>query len=1113
MNRIILSFLSLLLIFFSLDANAQRTCASHEHLMQQLSQHPEMLQARNKIEAFTKQYAKSQKNALQKTTTVIYNIPVVVHVLYNTTTQNISDAQIQSQIAVLNADYQKLNTDISLVPSVFSSLTTDCQIQFCLAQRDPNGAATTGIIRKSTTMTSYSADNDNAKYTSTGGDNAWPATSYLNLWVVPQITSGGQPGILGYAQFPGGTAATDGVVIGYNYFGNTGTVSSPYNKGRTATHEVGHWLNLYHIWGDDGGACTGTDNVGDTPNQGSENYGCPTFPHVTCSNGPNGDMFMNYMDYTDDACMYMFSAGQKTRMHSVLTTGGARASLASSLGCVPPSTTSCTVPTGLTTTSVATTTATLNWAAVTGATGYNFQWKTNASTTWTTVSNLSGTTYSLSGLTAGTTYNFQVQTICSSSSSSAYSTPLNFTTTATSTCNLPSGLAAGSVTTTSAALSWAAVIGATGYNLQWKTNTATTWTTVSNLIGTTYNLTGLTAGTTYNFQLQTICSSSSSSAYTTPVNFTTTATITCNIPSGLAAGSVTTTSAALSWATVAGATGYNLQWKTNAATTWTTVNNLTGTTYSLTGLSASTTYNFKVQTICSATSTSAYATAVNFTTLTASVCNAPSGLIAGSITYNSATLSWAAVTGATGYNLQWKTNAATTWTTVSNLTGTTYSLAGLTAATTYNFKVQTICNATSTSAYATAVNFTTTTQSCSAPSGLAASNITTTGATLTWTSVTGVTGYNLQWKTNSATTWTTISNLTTPTYALSSLTASTTYNFKVQSICSSTLTSAYATAVNFTTTTPSPCSAPTGLIASGITSNTVTLGWTAINGAVSYKLQYKKSTATAWTTVSGVTATTYSLTGLTAGTIYNYQVATVCNSASLSASTASTFTTGALCADVYESNNTIATAFVIAANTTIMAKIGTASDKDYYKFSNTTSAPNIKVLLTNLPFDYDLKLYQPNGTTLIATSANTGTTSESVIYNTTTIGTYYACVYGFNSAYSNSSCYNLTAQISASNFRTAQPVINEKTNEEGVSIFYPNPAQTEVSFDYFSIENQDVNIDIYDQSGRLALHSSIHLNEGVNQPKIDVTNLPTGFYVTRLITSQGSISSKLMIQK
>ena len=138
---------------------------------------------------------------------------------------------------------------------------------------------------------------------------------------MPEIQEGGMTGILGYAQFPGGPAATDGVVIGYHYFGTMGTAQYPYNKGRTLTHESGHWLDLYHIWGDDGSACWGSDQVDDTPNQGGENYGCPSFPHPSCTNV--SDMYMNYMDYTDDACMNMFSKGQKMRMLAAMNTSRA----------------------------------------------------------------------------------------------------------------------------------------------------------------------------------------------------------------------------------------------------------------------------------------------------------------------------------------------------------------------------------------------------------------------------------------------------------------------------------------------------------------------------------------------------------------------------------------------------------------------------------------------------------------------------------------------------------------------------------------------------------------------------------------------------------------------
>jgi hypothetical protein len=129
--------------------------------------------------------------------------------------------------------------------------------------------------------------------------------------------------LLGYAQFPGGPVRTDGVVILYSAFGTLGAAASPFNLGRTATHEVGHWLNLRHIWADTLG-CGGTDHVQDTPNAKGPNYGKPKFPHITCNNGPSGDMFINYMDYVDDDSMFMFTLGQVTRMNATLA--GPRAS-------------------------------------------------------------------------------------------------------------------------------------------------------------------------------------------------------------------------------------------------------------------------------------------------------------------------------------------------------------------------------------------------------------------------------------------------------------------------------------------------------------------------------------------------------------------------------------------------------------------------------------------------------------------------------------------------------------------------------------------------------------------------------------------------------------------
>ncbi len=251
-------------------------------------------------------------------------IPVVVHVVYKTSAQNISDAQVKSQIDVLNADFRKKNPDTSTVPAPFQPLVDDARIEFELATVDPDGNPTDGIDRVSTTNNSFT-DDDGVKSTASGGADPWPSDRYLNIWVC-QLAS-----FLGYAQFPGGPAATDGVVILHSAFGTTGTAAAPFDLGRTATHEIGHWLNLRHIWGDDGNGCSGSDFVADTPNQAGPNYGTPAFPSVSCSNGPNGDMFMNYMDYVDDVAMVMFSQGQVNRMQATLD--GTRSSIGTSTPC------------------------------------------------------------------------------------------------------------------------------------------------------------------------------------------------------------------------------------------------------------------------------------------------------------------------------------------------------------------------------------------------------------------------------------------------------------------------------------------------------------------------------------------------------------------------------------------------------------------------------------------------------------------------------------------------------------------------------------------------------------------------------------------------------------
>ncbi|MFM8949463.1 MAG: M43 family zinc metalloprotease [Bacteroidota bacterium] len=315
-KTLLLSLLAIFQLTATQSSHAQKVnrCGVVEHEQWLQNQNPKRASQRERFDQVVNEYA--NRLISSKTTMPNITIPVVVHLVYKTNAQNISDAQILSQIDVLNQDFNRLNPDTANTPAPFKPIAGIANITFCLATVDPTGNPTTGIERRLTTVNSFNT-NDAVKAFSTGGLDAWDPSQYFNIWV---CNLGG--GLLGYAEFPTNQLSnTYGVVIGYNYFGNIGTLSPPYDLGRTATHEVGHCFNLFHIWGDDGTGCTGSDQCADTPNQADENYTCPGFPSISCNNGPNGDMWMNYMDYSDDACMNMFSAGQVARMLAVVNNG------------------------------------------------------------------------------------------------------------------------------------------------------------------------------------------------------------------------------------------------------------------------------------------------------------------------------------------------------------------------------------------------------------------------------------------------------------------------------------------------------------------------------------------------------------------------------------------------------------------------------------------------------------------------------------------------------------------------------------------------------------------------------------------------------------------------
>jgi hypothetical protein len=404
MRKIYYFVLSILLM--SHAGWAQRNCPTTVDFSVMQSQNPSRYQRFMSIETFTSNYIQSSGGAnyrLADPNGVIV-IPVVVHVLHRNeavgTGLNISQAQIQSQIDVLNEDFRRMNADRINTPAAFTGVAADYNFEFRLACQDPNGHPTNGVVRRFTNRTGFqfvaNADgtaNETSmgiKMTSISGSDPWPTDRYLNIWVC-NFTDG----TLGYGTFPADFATNpnvDGVVINTTSMGRTGNVAAPFDRGRTATHEVGHWLNLFHVWGD---AFCGDDLVADTPTQQQPNFGCPAFPHRTCGNTTNGDMFMNYMDYTDDVCMNIFTNDQSLRGRALFAAGGPRGNFVDNYFRIqqPTSTINCSAPIRLTNPNCLAATWTVVSGPATLSASSNSQTTITANGTGTVVLRASGGNY------------------------------------------------------------------------------------------------------------------------------------------------------------------------------------------------------------------------------------------------------------------------------------------------------------------------------------------------------------------------------------------------------------------------------------------------------------------------------------------------------------------------------------------------------------------------------------------------------------------------------------------------------------------------------------------------------------------------------------------------
>jgi len=750
-----------------------------------------------------------------------------------------------------------------------------------------------------------------------------------------------------------------------------------------------------------------------------------------------------------------------------------------------------TSPGNLSSGNTSTSSTTVSWSAVSGATGYEVQFKRTTSGSWSVaVASTTALSWSLTNLSSGITYDWRVSAKCPDGAGPFSQS--QFTSAAPEACNVPGNLGVSNINTSSATVSWGAVSGAFNYSVEYKLSSASTWTTMNPMSATSYNFSGLSSGTTYEWRVKTNCTSGTSGYIASSFSTTSPA---CNAPDDLSANNPTVSGVTLSWGAVSGAVNYRLEYKLTTSSTWILVSGtLSSTTYNLSNLSSSSNYDFRVRTNC-ASASSAYTTS-SFATATP-VCNPPSGLTTSSITSNSASLNWGATSGAVGYTLEYKLNTSSTWTSVpGNLSATSYSLTNLNASSNYQWQVKTNC-ATGSSGF-TAGSFTTSAPPlCNAPTGLSVGSVTTSSANISWAAVSGAINYTVEYKHSATSTWLAVpGGQTTTSITLNGLNASSAYDWRVKTNCSQGTTSGYSTSSFSTAAVVQPCNAPGNLSATGITTNGATLNWGTASGASNYSIQFKLSTASTWTSVNGtMTGSPYALTGLTSGSVYNWQVKSNCVSTS-STMTQSTFTTLSnavnACpgsADVVE-NGTRTAAPSISLNTTVLGKIFPSGDNDYYKFVLTTGG-SISCSLTNLPADFDLRIVNTVGTT-VGLSQKSNLTNEMVTVSLNA-GTYYARIYGWGTANHATLCYSLKIQSGSSATDSPESPLGIHSTNELITTVFPNPVQSELNFDIQGLDAA-ARVTVLDVQNKQLIQTVTKTN--LNQ--LNVSHLAPGFYILRV---------------
>jgi Secretion system C-terminal sorting domain/Fibronectin type III domain len=605
----------------------------------------------------------------------------------------------------------------------------------------------------------------------------------------------------------------------------------------------------------------------------------------------------------------------------------------------------------------------------------------------------------------------------------------------------------------------------------------------------------------------------------------------CSAVTGLNTSGITSGTATLNWAAATGAVGYDVDYKLTGSNIWIiAATNTTATSVNIAGLNAAAVYDYRVRRKCTS-SYSAY-TAAQFSTLASATCNAPLSLNTNSIGASSVTVLWAAITGATSYQLEYKLNSAPTFTVYNSaLASTSANITGLTAGSLYQWRVKTNCSAAS-SAYSASEFTTAAAPTCATPVNLSTTGITTTSALLSWGAVTGVSNYTVEYKQTSSGTWLILSTaLNATTITATGLISNTSYDWRVKANCSNGAISSYSSFAFTTSATAAACNKPVNLYVTNVTSSKCTFNWDVVANVTGYAVQYRLYGSTSWiTAASNITATNYTITGLNYYTYYEWRIISNCTNGTTNPSDLYVVLTS--CIDFNEPNNTFAQATPMGITAVKSAQITTIADVDFYKFTTTAPQTNFTVTVFDLTQDYNVNLYNSSGQ-LLGSSANTGVTSEKIVYNTATAGTFYFSVLGVNGSFDSTHCYVYTVNASNTTMSVAAPITATEvqaarylssTNSNitklpeintGIakSSIYPQPAADFVNVPYQCEKRSLVTVKINDIKGYTLQQNIANVIAGNNNININLLKLPSGVYVLSLIDGQKITTHKLIIAR